>query len=338
MLLTNWRWMMGPLREEASGGADGGGSESGSVPPSAPTGDTSAPAPSEAPSSDRSDRYITEGYEAFGDLVERSPGAPLDWAKKPLATPPTPTVPLAAPQAPVPAPQPPQQAAPAVPPQPIAPTQPAVQQPAQVPAPGSQAPNGDYAAYQAKRNATIAELTRAYSQFTPEEEMQLMTDPKAVLPGLLARAQADSLEYTIRAVAAMIPQLTQATIQHNIQENTHLEEFWGQYPDLQAHPQGQQTVWEVGNAYLAANPQADVSTRKQMIGLLSRAKLGLPLQGQASPPVPAQAPVAAPPQPQLMPLLPPYTPAGVGGSAALSSSGPVSHLPYLEDILSLRRI
>jgi hypothetical protein len=319
----------GALFEEPSGGADGGGVVA--APPPATSGDSAPSVPSEG-SSDfgpGTGRSVQEGASAFSDVVDHftrdeGPVPPAVTAPRPLATPPTPTVPGVG----------------AVPPQPAAaqaqPAAPVVGQPTgQVPGQAQQQAWGGVqaqqqaAAYQQKRNATIAELERAYSNFSEEEKLQLMTEPHLILPKMLARAQADALEYTIRSVAQMIPQLTQATIVQNVQEHQALETFYGQFPDLRTHPQGEQTIWEIGNAYIAANPHADAATRMQMIGLLSRARLGLL---STSP----QATAATPSSPQPMPLLPPYTPSGVGGSAVPSSGA--SALPYLDDILHLRRI
>ena len=317
------------LLEEPSGGADGGGVVA--APPPATVGDSANAAPSEASSgggpSDFGSgpgRTVTEGADAFSDVVshftrEEGPKAPAV-AARPLATPPTPTVP---PQGPATSPVAPAQ-------QPVAAQAPVVGQPtvqAQQPPSGFNAQQ-EASLYQQKRNATIAELERAYSNFSEEEKLQLMTEPHLVLPKLLAVAQADAVEYTIRSVAQMIPHLTQATIQQNIQEHQALETFYGQFPELRTHPQGTQTIWEIGNAYIRANPYADAQTRMRDIGLLAKARLGIL--------APAAPQPQGPPQPQPMPLLPPYTPSGVGGSALPSSSS--SPLPYLDDIMHLRRI
>lgn len=322
-----------PLFEEASGGADGGGVVA--APPPATSGD-SAPSASPETSSDfgpGSGRSVTEGSDAFSDVVahatrndspaSRIPQEKIDAVQRSLNGPPQ--ILPGAPQAPGVA------QAPAV-------GQPAaVQQPPVAPAQAAPAPpqysgptQAEYQAYQQRRQNTIAELERAYGQFSEDEKLQLMTEPHLILPKMLARAQVDALEYTIRSVAQMIPQLTQATIVQNIQEHQALETFYGHFPELKSHPAGTQTIWEIGNAYIRANPQADAATRMRDIGLLAKARLGL-----LAPAAPAAAGPSAP-QPQPMPLLPPYTPAGVGGSAV--PSGPVSHLPYLDDILPLRRL
>lgn len=321
-----------PLFEEASGGADGGGVVA--APPPATSGD-SAPSASPETSSDfgpGGGRSVTEGSDAFSDVVahatrEESPRIPqarIDAVQRQLNGPQAP--PPSAPQAPGAA-QAPVVGQPAAVQQP--PAAPAQAQPQQYQASPQQMQH-EAAVYQQKRNATIAELEKAYGQFTEDEKLQLMTEPHLILPRMLARAQTDALEYTIRSVAQMIPQLTHATIQQNIQEHAALETFYGHFPELRSHPAGTQTIWEIGNAYIRANPHADAQTRMRDIGLLAKARLGLLAPA-------AQQPQAAAPQPQPMPLLPPYTPAGVGGSA-VPSGPPADRLAYLDDILPLRRI
>lgn len=137
-----------------------------------------------------------------------------------------------------------------------------------------------------------------------------MTEPHVILPQMLAQAQLDMYDMVVRSVYAQLPQVIQATMAHNREEDAAQSEFFGLFPGIKDHPQGRDTLMRLGIAYNEANAGRQLSREQRMreIGALVCSSLGIPFGAPVAPPTA--------PQSQAMPFLPPHVPTGVGGSAA----------------------
>lgn len=327
----NWqRLWFGPLREEAGdAGADGGGS-------GAPNGGDSTPIES-GPASHFDD--VIDNY--LGREAAEAPPKPT--AVEPVA--PAPNMPVTAPPAGTqaagpgtPAPsvpvavtaQVPQQAAPAT----VTAQPPAFSQSQSQPTQADPTQR-----WQAARQAAVGDFERSLSNFSEQDVVTLMTEPHKVLPKFGAELGMAVFDMTLRSVMTMLPQVIAAHQNHGRAEEQAHEQFYGMYPQLRQHPQGIETLYRVGPAYNQANAgrQIEPSTRMREIGEIVCRSLGIdpsPQNVQAAAAGVAASGTPGQPQPSPVPILPPHSPAGLGGAAAPPSVR--EQMPW-DDVLHLAR-
>ncbi len=325
----NWqRFWQGALREEAGdAGANAGGS-------GAPNdGDSAA-----ASSPDTS---------AFADVIddylgrEAAEAPPKPAAVEPVA--PAPVVPVAPPTTGAVAAVPGQPAAPPVPavattqvpPQAVA--TPAAQPPASLAAQSQQ--QDPQQRWQAARTAAVSDFERSLSNFSEQDVVALMTEPHKVLPKFGAELGMAVFDMTLRSVMTMLPQVIAAQNNHNSQEQEAHTQFYGMYPQLRANPQTVEAVQRIGIAYNMANQGRQIApdVRMKEIGEIVCRSLGIDpspanVQAAATSAVAVGTPNQSQPSP--VPILPPHSPAGLGGAAAPPS--PREQYPW-DDVLHLAR-
>lgn len=264
------------------------------------------------------------GPKNDGNLAPNTPSSPEATPATPMpAAPPTtpvvaqPTTPAVVPPATPVAPVPPVVTQPVVPPAPV--TQPTLTPPAtSVPPTQPEAlppgqPPTDLVAYQATKTRAAEEIASKY-QFTPEQALQLATEPEKVLPGLIGRLYVDVFEAVSSLVLQSVPRISYEVNQTTLAAYKREQDFFKNNKDLV--DVDRDTVHRFASAYMQLNRQVPADQADKEIGAMIRQALGIappvvaPVPGTPAPPVVPGTPVlvartplgsSAPPQPPAPP-------------------------------------
>lgn len=114
-------------------------------------------------------------------------------------------------------------------------------------------------------------------EISDEDAEALITDPKSVLPKLLAENMAKSVEYAVNIMRNNLPTLVGSQVQQQSRAVEVENKFFGQFPELKSK-QAIKVATQVAKVYRETNPDASLEETMENVAFLTYRKLGLPME------------------------------------------------------------